>query len=430
VGFDRLWLRNVRCFEDVVVPLDPHVTVIIGENGSGKTTVAEAMASLSAGEDEGLATFPVRRGASEGSVELYETGSADPVATWSPAERRRLPESRYLFAYGRYRRVQPREEPRRGEQGMEILGPEWDEARGASFEANLSAIVSGRRTTTLFASDAYLLRDLSRYLLDLHRMRSSDPRADAAWQALDGSVRELGHALEGIRVVERAGRDVAVVVRRGMDLDLRELSDGYQAILVIVLDVLIREAFLPEAAGPGRRATTVIIDEVDLHLHPRWQQRVVRQLTRLFPETQFVLTTHSPAVVQGAIDDGHSVLVLHEKSGAASPLSDDARRELRGAQLGSVLVDRHLFGLGSRYSAKYEAVEKKVRKLRKKLEAGTATEKDKQALMKGLDRLEELMADEEDRLGKQPLLGELAKVQLASLKELARLNEEARRGSA
>jgi exonuclease SbcC len=49
--FDRLRLRNVRCFRDAEIPLDPHVTIIIGANGSGKTTLIEALASLTYAEN-------------------------------------------------------------------------------------------------------------------------------------------------------------------------------------------------------------------------------------------------------------------------------------------------------------------------------------------------------------------------------------------
>ncbi|HYO14923.1 MAG TPA: AAA family ATPase, partial [Thermoanaerobaculia bacterium] len=51
--FERLVLRNVRCFRDAEIELDPKVTVLIGENGSGKTTLMEALASLAYGEEEG-----------------------------------------------------------------------------------------------------------------------------------------------------------------------------------------------------------------------------------------------------------------------------------------------------------------------------------------------------------------------------------------
>jgi hypothetical protein len=64
------------------------------------------------------------------------------------------------------------------------------------------------------------------------------------------------------------------------------------------------------------------------------------------------------------------------------------------------------------------------------VEAGTASEEDREALLAGLDKLDVLMADEEARWAKQPLTSELAKVQLASLRQLAKLNAEARRGSA
>lgn len=413
--FDRLRLANVRCFEDAEVPLDRHVTVIIGENGSGKTTVAEALASLSFGEKEGLPSFPERHdGSTVGEIALYEAGAEAPAARWvAGGERARLADSRYLFAYGRYRRVQLDAEAT--EQGL---------------EADLLGRVRGRRTTTVFAADNHILRDLGPTLIALNQRRRTDIEAEAAWRALEEAVKGLGHGLTGLGVVERDGEDVVVVRRRGTELPLRELSDGYQAMLVIVLDLAIRYPYLSPLPEPMRRPATVVIDEVDLHLHPRWQRKVVRQLTTLFPETQFILTTHSPAVVQGAIDDGHEVLVLREDGGAGSvrALSEKERRALQGAQLGSVVVDKHLFGVASRYSSKIEATEQRARRLRKKLEAGTATEEDREALLRALERLEMLTANEEERWAGAPVFREITRVQIASLKELAALTKEARDG--
>ncbi len=417
--FDRLHLANVRCFEQAVVPLGRRVTVILGENGAGKTTVAEALASLSFGEREGLAAFPLRRDgeASTAEVALYEVDAEAPAAWWGPGPvRRRLPEGRYLFAYGRYRRVQFPED--QAEQG---------------FAADLLARVSGRRTTTLFEPDNHILRDLGPTLIEINGLRRTSSAAEAVWQALEVAVKGLGHRLTGLGVIEREGQDVVIVRRGDLELPLRELSDGYQAMLVIVLDLVIRYAYLsPPLDEPMRRPATVVIDEVDLHLHPRWQRKVIGQLTRLFPETQFILTTHSPAVVQGAIDSGHDVLVLRSFRGRARihTLTGHERRTLQGAQLGSVLIDQRLFGVSSRYSPTYGVVEQRIRRLREKMEAGTATEAERTALIDALDEMEGLLVAEERRQGDGPLLSEIARVQLASLKRLAQLNREAEHGKA
>src|SRR5450631_3799812 len=80
--YDRLRLKNVRCYRDVEIPLDPHVTLIVGANGSGKTTLMEALASLAHPSGEGLSKFPIRRGASVGEIGLYEAGRKAPAAKW------------------------------------------------------------------------------------------------------------------------------------------------------------------------------------------------------------------------------------------------------------------------------------------------------------------------------------------------------------
>src|SRR5438132_828193 len=107
--FATLRLKNVRCFDETEIVLDPRVTVIIGENGAGKTTVAEVMASLSYGADEGLRHFPLRHSKRTGHIVLSDPNRKTPAAVWRHGGRRpihqRLPEHRYLFAYGRYRRV-------------------------------------------------------------------------------------------------------------------------------------------------------------------------------------------------------------------------------------------------------------------------------------------------------------------------------------
>lgn len=82
-------------------------------------------------------------------------------------------------------------------------------------------------------------------------------------------------------------------------LDIAQLSDGYQTLLGLVIDLASRMAMAnPDADDPLECSGVVMIDEVDLHLHPSWQQYVLGDLMRVFPSLQFIVTTHSPFVIE------------------------------------------------------------------------------------------------------------------------------------
>ena len=82
-------------------------------------------------------------------------------------------------------------------------------------------------------------------------------------------------------------------------LPIQQLSDGERGVLAIVLDLTRRLAQAnPLMENPAAEAEAVVlIDEIELHLHPGWQRRIVKNLTETFPKCQFIATTHSPQVV-------------------------------------------------------------------------------------------------------------------------------------
>lgn len=88
------------------------------------------------------------------------------------------------------------------------------------------------------------------------------------------------------------------VKMNGETLNIMQLSDGYKTLLSLVVDLASRMALAnPQMANPLEAPAIVLIDEIDLHLHPEWQRRVAGDLLSTFPNAQFILTTHSPYVV-------------------------------------------------------------------------------------------------------------------------------------
>lgn len=408
------------------MPLDARVTVIIGPNGAGKTSIAEAIASLASGKDEGLDEFPLRRGASAGSIALYGDGPK-PLAQWSagPEEdaHTRLPSNQHVFVYGQYRGLRPPKGPRRtAPVGIAFLDPDWDKINLRPLPSNLADALYRPTTRTLTDFDEYLFRDLSAYVALLQ----DDSIYQPAWERLRDWLERLDpRRIERVEIVEQEGRCVAAFTRAGVSLSITELSDGYRSMLAVVLDLAIRYTQIFNGLDNAfAGVATVVIDEVDLNLHPRWQRRIIEQLTSLFPCTRLVLTTHSPAVVQAAIDErasGIQILVLDEEAGQGTtirPLSRSDLRRLDGAEVDSVMVDEAVFNSDSRYSRKYEKVEEKAAVLREKLEDGTATARDRSALLAALDKLQVLLAREEEREGTGPLMSEIARTQIALLKHL------------
>jgi hypothetical protein len=143
------------------------------------------------------------------------------------------------------------------------------------------------------------------------------------------------------------------------------LSDGYRSILALGGDLVWRliQAF-PKSQEPLKESGVVLIDELDIHLHPMWQREIPIRLRELFPNLQFIVATHSPLVAAGA---GEDALTLRFKFDHGKSIVDQVQN------LAALNVDRILqseaFGVVSPYSPptqrKIERYDELVRKPRK-----------------------------------------------------------------
>ena len=77
---------------------------------------------------------------------------------------------------------------------------------------------------------------------------------------------------------------------------IEQLSDGYRTVLAMVMDISSRMSEANPELG-NHSPAIIMIDELDLHLHPKWQQSILSDLTRTFPNAQFIVTTHSPQIL-------------------------------------------------------------------------------------------------------------------------------------
>jgi predicted ATP-binding protein involved in virulence len=97
-------------------------------------------------------------------------------------------------------------------------------------------------------------------------------------------------------------------------INLRDLSFGYQTITALLVDIASKmmEEY-PEKDNPLEQPVIILIDEIDLHLHPKWQRTVINKLSHHFPKAQFIVTAHSPLIVQAAQDRNANIVVCRKE---------------------------------------------------------------------------------------------------------------------
>lgn len=149
------------------------------------------------------------------------------------------------------------------------------------------------------------------YLRENRELRERDARRKGRQEAAEYELpdlkairRALALMLDGVERVFFAENPPSLRAKMRLPdgtadvLELEQLSDGYRNLLALVLDYARRLAQAhPNWEDPLQAPGILLIDEVDLHLHPKWQQTVVPCLQKAFPNVQIILATHSPLVL-------------------------------------------------------------------------------------------------------------------------------------
>ena len=145
-------------------------------------------------------------------------------------------------------------------------------------------------------------------------LSSERPAAKRMLTALDKTVTRFLPGYRNLRPAGEGSNHSLVIDRGSTPLPVRHLSDGERGVLAMVLDLTRRLAQAnPKMRDPAAEAEAVVlIDEIELHLHPGWQRRIVGNLTETFPKCQFIATTHSPQVV-GEVEHNRILIMADGK---------------------------------------------------------------------------------------------------------------------
>ncbi|WP_322844117.1 AAA family ATPase [Pseudomonas sp. B33.4] len=376
----RLMLKGVGCFTDLDIPLAPtidhttNITVIVGDNGAGKTTLLKSLAtSLSwlvarirteKGQGSPIAVEDIQNSARTAVITIGVTDESHPRCDLSV-----VPYEDYGFVWSMAR-------GRKGSKSalhsdfseVTLLADHYRTQLTANDKASLPLIayypversvleiplkirtkhtfdqldgydnslnrgVDFRRFFEWFReredsenetgiSDAALAEISEKFGTDsdvwktLANLKASS--RDRQLTAVRSAIAAFMPGFSNLRVQRRPRLHMAID-KDGVTLNVAQLSQGEKSMMALVGDIARRLAMMNQSlANPLHGDGIVLIDEVDLHLHPRWQRSLIRQLSETFPNCQFVLTTHSPLVISDAKDVLVYVLKdgeLHEHNG-------------------------------------------------------------------------------------------------------------------
>lgn len=159
----------------------------------------------------------------------------------------------------------------------------------------------------------------------------------------DALCKVINHILDrDVKIKE--DDDQVTFIEKGYEETFAELSEGYRTVIIFICDLLFRLILNnPKSKDIFKTKAVVLIDEIDEHLHLKWQRVIVRRLREIFPNIQFVMTSHSPTIIQGASNDA-IIYRVFRNDGITQISEPYFRKELNDLMV-NTLVTSSMFGL-------------------------------------------------------------------------------------
>jgi predicted ATP-binding protein involved in virulence len=344
---DHLHLQNFRCYEDAHFDFQPGFNLVVGVNGSGKTSLLQGIVSSIAPYLTVVGGFSNFVMQTEDQVRFV----VDQYEGRIRFERRypvKLEGKGELFNSADWLVIKERRD-----QQSSTIGPTYNTVIATMTKLDSGTEIELPMLAFYQASRRWMTSGLSAELAVTQRVSRLDGYAnwsDAALNLKDFESWFIGKTLERLEAIGNSKSAVDnfddelawanSAIRRALpesmgvryDLKLRSLmvdlsaekslpfshlSDGQRGMVALIADIARRMCILNPHIGRDVLANTsgvVIIDELDIHLHPAWQRTIVSALKNAFPKVQFIAASHSPQII-GSLKP-EEVIILNNSEGS------------------------------------------------------------------------------------------------------------------
>ena len=331
-------LTNIRCFKHLKIDLSSGNRVkkwlmILGDNGVGKTTLLRCIAIGLCDEASAAALLRdtsgemIRQKEDDATIRI-KLGNKDKTYTITTR----------ITKKAHFETIKQRTYP---------SGPfPWEKIFACGYGSN-------RRTEGDISYDSYMVSDAVYTLFNYDYPLQNPELAIRRYAKTKKEQREICQWLDEILMLDKDSTRVTSVGikirdKSGNIISLGALADGYQATLTLILDMLGWAMLAGQKERKSKLSGIVIIDEIDQHLHPSWQRKIISLLESRFPNIQFIVATHSPLCAAGLADlpdekcDLQALVLCEEGFVANEPLST-----MRGWRYDQILTSR-AFGVPDR----------------------------------------------------------------------------------
>lgn len=340
---NTLELTNVRGFTHAKLEFQPGFNLIVGINGVGKTTVLESLrvalsqilpdATISKNKKESLDYYDIQIGKDSLQIDTnfsigedsYSFVSSKQKNTTKVVETENIRAQTYdVQDYNEIKPSLPKKSKENVEQPLGIyysshrsLMNETTPTKGQTAGGQIVAF-----SDALNAKREFSIRLFAEWFNTRERLAYENPIYKDYTDRIKEAIYTFLPGFSNLKVI-RGDRDENLtfsIVKDKKTLSFQQLSDGERSILALVFDIARRLTIAnPFLTNPLKGYGVVLIDELDLHLHPKWQRSVVGDLERTFPNCQFIATTHSPQIIGEVKAESITIIDRNKESEVYKP---------------------------------------------------------------------------------------------------------------